>query len=268
MHPPAPGLEQLAGQARHALAATGLVPPQAGQVSVVMFDTAAWCRFQQEACEWLGPAERARAQRFRFDRDRSVYVLAHALWRAVLAVALECEPCNVPLAFLPSGQPQLPGTALATSLSHSGSVALVAVGAVRMLGIDLEQGPPRIALDELSPAICTPREAAALHVLPPARRERALLQLWARKEALLKAFGTGLRQSPASFEAVVGEPVSPPAQGGPRCRVFDLALPSHCPAALAASADMVRYALHVPGVWTDRSSAGNQRPTPAKVVEV
>lgn len=239
--------DNFADQARRALVASGLAPPHAGEVSVVMFDTSEWSAFQSEACGWLRDHERARAARFRFDRDRSAYVLAHALWRAVLAVSLGRGPREVPLDFLPSGQPNLPGTSLATSLSHSGPVALVAVGVVRMLGVDLERWPPRIALDELLPAICTPGEAKVLGRLSPGPRERALLQLWTRKEALLKAFGTGLAQAPAAFGAMAGEPVRLASHPeGPPCRVLDLALPAGRLGALATSLDMDQYRLLAP----------------------
>ncbi|MCX7514611.1 4'-phosphopantetheinyl transferase family protein [Frateuria hangzhouensis] len=241
------GPDDFAGHARRALLASGLAPRQGSDVSVVFFDTTAWSAFETAAAGLLDPGERSRAARFRFDRDRHAYVLAHALWRVVLAVCLERNPDGVPLRFLPSGQPNLPGTPLATSLSHSGPDVLVAVGATRLLGVDLERWPPRASMDGLLPAICTPEEAQAMHALPPAQRERALLQLWTRKEAVLKAFGTGLAQAPAAFGVVPGEPVVPPSNSGePPCRAFDLALPGDRLGSLATSLETVRYRLYLP----------------------
>lgn len=232
---------------RRALAATGLSPPRAGEACVVLFDTTPWSAFEAEASLLLDAAERERASRFRFDHDRCAYVLAHALWRVVLAACLERDTGEVPLAFRPSGQPCLPGTSLATSLSHSGPVVLMAVGNARMLGVDVERWPPRVRLDELLPVICAPEEAGVLGSMPAARRERALLQLWTRKEALLKAFGTGLAQAPASFCARPGEPVRPPSDpDGSPCRVADLALAGEWMGALAASLEVTRYRLHAP----------------------
>jgi 4'-phosphopantetheinyl transferase len=261
------GQDRFADHARRALAACDLAPPQTGEACVVLFDTAQWGAFESEACGWLDAAERDRAARFRFEPDRRAYVLAHALWRAVLACSLACDVREVPLSFLPSGQPSLAGTPLATSLSHSGAVALVAVGAVGMLGVDLERWPPRISLDGLLPVICTPDESDTLRALPAAQRERALLQLWTRKEALLKAFGTGLAQAPATFGAAVGEPVPPPSDpAGSPCRVFDLALPGDRLGALAASPDLRRYRLHLPAAG-GRFSAPDDAQTPVEVVE-
>lgn len=214
----------------------------------------------------LAGGERERAARFRFAKDRSAYVLAHALWRMVLAVSLEREPPELPLGFLPSGQPDLPGTSMATSLSHSGPVVLVAVGSVRMLGVDLERWPPRFPLDDLLPAICTPGEAELLGPLPRVQRERALLQLWTRKEALLKALGTGLAQAPASFDVRAGEPVRLPSSPcAEACRVFDLVLPADRLGALAASLDMQRYRLHVPDAPAGELTTRGAAPTPVDV---
>jgi len=245
---PAAGLHGFADEARHALAAAGLAPPCAGEAAVVVFDTTSWSAFETEASNLLGAAERRRAVRLRFDRDRRAYVLAHALWRVVLAVCLDRDAAEVPLDFLPSGQPQLPGTPWATSLSHSGPVVLIAVGEARMLGVDVEQWPPRRPIEGLLPAICAPEEARMVRALPPAQQERALLQLWTRKEALLKAFGIGLAQAPEAFCATPGLPVVPPSNPGePPCRVADLALPGNGLAALAAPWEVARYRLFTPG---------------------
>lgn len=232
-------------RARHGLLASGLSPCRVGEVSAVLFDSTSWGELETEATALLDAQERARAARFRFDRDRCTYVLAHAMWRVVLGVLLDLDPGEVPLQFLPTGQPHLPGTGLATSLSHSGPVVLIAVGRVGALGVDVERWPPRVSMEALLTVICAPEECGALHALPGEQRELNLLQLWTRKEALLKAWGSGLGQAPASFCAPPDAIVDPP-QGlsGVPCRVIDLALSGDQVGTLAASLDMARYRLH------------------------
>lgn len=238
---------RFADRARRAVENAGLAPPRAGEVGVVLFDTTPWSAFEAEACGLLDAGERRRAARFRFGHDRCAYVLAHALWRAVLGVCLGRDPGEVPLASLPSGQPRLSGTALATSLSHSGPEVLIAVGRVAMLGVDIERWPPRMPMERLSPVICTSEEASGLREMAPPERERALLQLWTRKEALLKAFGTGLTQAPSDFDAAPGEPVAlPSSPDAPPCRVSDLALPGGRVGALATSQEGARHQLYLP----------------------
>lgn len=225
--------------------ATGLRPCNVGEVSIVLFDTVAWGELEPDAYRLLDANERRRAARFRFERDRCTYVLAHAMWRVVLGISLDAPPGEVPLHFLPTGQPHLPGTRFTTSLSHSGPVVLIAVGLVGALGIDVERWPSRVSMDALLQVICSPEERGPLGALPPDQRERELLQLWTRKEALLKAWGTGLEQAPASFWSPPGG-ISVPPQGliGVPCKAIDLTLAEGHLGALAVSLDVARYRLY------------------------
>lgn len=236
--------DAFASTACRVLAQARFVPPAVDEVCVLMFDSAEWVGHVHAAAALLDDGERRRAARFHFERDRSTYVLAHALWRLVLAVCLDVEPAAVRLASWPSGQPYLPGTRWATSLSHSGSRVAIGVGLVVALGVDIEQSPARIPLSQLMPTICTPSEALAMQKLTVAAREHALLQLWTRKEALLKAFGTGLLESLAHLSAATSLPIAPPNADLPPFRVRDMSLPGLV-GALAAptTADICRMYL-------------------------
>lgn len=158
---------------RRTLACAGFVPPGAGEACVLVFDSSMWVAHAAAAEGLLDHGEHCRVARFRFDRDRSTYTLAHALWRMTLGVCLETEASMVSLVSTPSGQPQLPGTRLATSLSHSGSWVAIAMGAADTLGVDIERAPSRIALSDLLMTICTSTEAADMQKLPLPAREHA-----------------------------------------------------------------------------------------------
>lgn len=218
-----------------ALARCRFVPPGAGETCVLLCDSAVWAPHAVSAAALLGSTERARAASFRFEHDRSTYVLAHGLWRVALGACLGLEASRVTFANTPAGQPQLPGTGLATSLSHSGTWVAIAICADRTVGIDIERSP-HARIDQLMPKICTPAELVDLQPLPELARQRALLALWTRKEALLKAFGVGLAVEPASLSAMMNGPVEPPPLSSPDqapCRVIDLDLPATLVGALA-----------------------------------
>ncbi len=201
------------------------MPPVASEAGVAIFDVARWLPQRAIAETFLGPWERERAARFHFDRDRDIYVLAHAIWRIVLCDCLGLEPASVPLESLPSGQPHLPGTQWSTSLSHSGRWVAVAVAQAVTVGVDIEQFPSRADLSALTTAICTPAEAADIEKLPPPDRDLELLRLWTRKEALLKGFGIGLSQLPSTFSASANESMPPPPGSSlPPLRWRDLCL--------------------------------------------
>jgi 4'-phosphopantetheinyl transferase len=239
--------DDFARRVRSAFARNGFAPPDSDEARVVVFDSSAWAMHADEVEPVLDAGERHRAARFRFEQDRVRYILAHAVWRLALGVCLGMDPALVPLASTPSGQPRLPGTDLATGLSHSGSWVAVAVCAAATVGVDIECSPSRIILDDLIATICTPAEAADVRRLPAPQRERTLLTLWTRKEALLKAFGVGLAEAPASLSALATGLVAPPmgVTGLPPCRVGDLDLSAGLVGALAAPDAVKQCRLHM-----------------------
>jgi 4'-phosphopantetheinyl transferase len=232
---------------RRALAHCSFAVPVASEACVLLCDSTAWTVYAVSAAHLLDAGEQARAARFRFERDRVTYVLAHALWRTALGVCLGMEAVRVPLMSTPAGQPRLHGTGYATSLAHSGTWVAIAICADWTVGVDIERSPPRAALTQLMPFICTPAELADMERLPPHVRETALLMLWTRKEALLKAFGTGLMENPAQLSAMNGELIMPPPSVADQvpCRARNMeSLPSVLVGALAVPASVATIRLH------------------------
>jgi 4'-phosphopantetheinyl transferase len=229
-----------------ALRDAGFDAPRADQASVLVFDARAMAPCVGEAAALLDRRERSRAARFRFRRDRDTYTLAHATWRVALGACLAVDPREVPLATTADGQPRLAGTALSTSLSHSGDLVALTVCPAATVGVDIEQWPARIDLEALMPMFCTREECAELEGLDAERRTRALLELWTRKEALLKAFGVGLLTDPATTPAPSTHPLMPPpmAMHYPPCHTRNLRPGRHWIAALAAPPAVRDIRLH------------------------
>ena len=222
----------------HAFALSGFKAPPVGEALILLVDTAQWATHADAAEIILGAEERHRAARLHFARDRLAYVLSHALWRTALGTCLGLPAADILIIKTVSGQPHLPHTAWATSLSHSGSWAAIALCAAATVGVDIERSPARVTLDELIATVCSPSEATHLEAFAASAREQALLALWTRKEALLKAFGVGLIEAPAMFTATAGTLITAPtsAPGQPACRAFELDLPTGLVGALAAPA--------------------------------
>jgi 4'-phosphopantetheinyl transferase len=144
------------------------------------------------AAEWLAPSEIDKAGRFIFERDARRYRAAHVALRRLLAARFGLAP-RAELAKGAHGKPMLPaGLHGGFNLSHSGPVALVAVGDEEGLGIDVEcLGPGH---DELAVAQqnFSESELAELHAAPISDIAHLFLRGWTRKEACLKAVGIGL----------------------------------------------------------------------------
>ena len=86
------------------------------------------------------------------------------------------------------------------NLSHSQSLALIAVDDDADVGIDVELLRPMNDAEALAGSYFTPAERQALEALAPEARDRAFLTCWTRKEACLKATGLGLSVDTRSFE--------------------------------------------------------------------
>lgn len=91
------------------------------------------------------------------------------------------------------GKPFVGGSPwLQFNVSHAGTHAVFAFARDQALGIDIEPGDRRVSVDGVSERFFSAYETAALARVDPARRRDAFLQLWTRKEAVLKALGAGL----------------------------------------------------------------------------
>lgn len=99
--------------------------------------------------------------------------------------------------------PELPD--LDFNLSHAGAHVLLAFARRQALGIDLEHDERRVSLPEVARRFFAPAEAQALERMPMERRQRAFLDVWTRKEAVLKALGAGLQFGLARVEFSVEE---------------------------------------------------------------
>ncbi|MEW5835817.1 MAG: 4'-phosphopantetheinyl transferase superfamily protein [Pseudomonadota bacterium] len=245
---------------RTALERAGAVPLEVREACVAVFDTRVWAGDGEAVLNGLDQDERARAARFRFEADRDAYVLSHALWRAVLQACLGPRPGSpgpVRLARHPSGQPWLPDhPGWATSLSRSGPFAAVAVAHAGWIGVDLERFPPRQPLDELVAAIATPAERGAVWQHTGPDRERALLRLWSGKEAVLKAWGTGLTLDPTRVDTLRC-PVRHPGGEGDPCDLQILVLPPDLVGVLAVPPGLARIRQLLPETLGGQSVANS-----------
>ncbi|WP_329378002.1 4'-phosphopantetheinyl transferase family protein [Streptomyces sp. NBC_01716] len=147
----------------------------------------------------LDARERAKAASFTHRRDRSMYLAAHVGLRLLLGDRLGVHPRDLRFGRDrcahcggPNGRPVLLGGPGGPhfSLSHGAGITLVAVADVPV-GVDVESLPGRRTV-ELCLARLHPREREELLRVLRAELPLEFCRLWTRKEAYLKALGTGL----------------------------------------------------------------------------
>jgi 4'-phosphopantetheinyl transferase len=141
----------------------------------------------------LSAAERERAARL---RDPAPWIVTRGALRDLLGARLGVAPAAVALASGEFGKPEVPGAALRFNVSHTRSLALIALASGFEVGVDVERLDRRSAAVERT---LTPGEAAALDAAAGDRHEQ-LLRVWCRKEALAKAIGGGLGWEPLRFD--------------------------------------------------------------------
>jgi 4'-phosphopantetheinyl transferase len=158
----------------------------------------------------LSPDELARAERFRFARDRERYISGRAQLRRLLGRYLDTDPSRLRFAYGPYGKPTLPESGIHFNLSHSGAVALAAVTRAGEIGIDVELANEDFARERIAEHFFSPGEVAALRALADGLQPRAFLTCWTRKEAFIKARGDGLSLALDSFDVSLapGQPAA------------------------------------------------------------
>jgi 4'-phosphopantetheinyl transferase len=172
----------------------------------------------------LDEDERARLAAYRRAADRDRFLVGCALAKTVIAACTGRRPEGIGFdracarCGRPHGKPVVAGGGPEFSVAHSG--ALIAVAVARdPVGVDVEQldgrarplgggGDP----DALARLVLAEPERAALAGVDPPARARAFLVAWARKEAVTKATGDGLR---APFSQIVVA-AGPDSAGPPR----------------------------------------------------
>lgn len=152
----------------------------------------------------LSEEERARAARFRFDRDRHSYIAGHALTRALLSEAApEVAPESWRFIAMEHGRPEVAPDAgqprLRFNLSHTHGLAAVAVTAEGEIGLDVESLDRSNLTLELAERFFAPEEVAMLTRLPEERLTEGLYAIWTLKESFIKAVGLGLSLPLDSF---------------------------------------------------------------------
>jgi 4'-phosphopantetheinyl transferase len=159
---------------------------------------------RQSLIRSLTEDERARAERFYFNKDRNHFIMARGALRSVLGHYLNLNPAELRFSYGEYGKPSLAEDAGARSLrfnlAHSHGLALLAVTRSREIGVDLESIRPGISDESIAEHFFSTGEVRALRQLPRHLQDEAFFNCWTRKEAYIKAKGEGLSMPLSDFE--------------------------------------------------------------------
>lgn len=159
----------------------------------------------------LAADEEARADRFRFARDRRRYVVTRGVLRTLLGRILDVAPAEIRLQYGPEGKPSLSpahgsgAEALQFNVAHSREVALLALAWETALGVDVEYRRELRDAEQIARRFFSAQEVTSLLATPAEQRRSAFFRIWTRKEAFIKATGKGLSQPLGAFNVMTRE---------------------------------------------------------------
>lgn len=152
----------------------------------------------------LSPDEKSRAARYIFQRDRNHFIVARGILRRILGVYVQRPAAGLTFTYEPEGKPALRligrEPSIRFNLSHSHGLAVYAFSNQREVGIDVEAIRPNIGEDEIAGRAFSAPELAELDALPLELRNIGFYHCWTRKEAYIKASGSGMGIPLDSFE--------------------------------------------------------------------
>jgi 4'-phosphopantetheinyl transferase len=196
---------------------------------------------------FLSVEELQRAKRLVVEERREQFVVGRGKLRELLGEQLGEDPGSIRISQGEFGKPHLSDhlepDALSFNLSHAGDFMLVAFAAGREIGIDLEQLRPGLDFRPIAKRYFSEREQADLFSLPESEQLPAFYRCWTRKEAYIKATGTGFSQPSNGFDVSLlpGEPSALLAHrvrpgDVAKWKLYDLEAPEGYCAALAVEA--------------------------------
>jgi 4'-phosphopantetheinyl transferase len=139
----------------------------------------------------LDDNERSRANKFLYKKDRTNFIVAHALKRKRIAKKLGInDPSKLRFAADRSGKPYLLDADIHFNFSHSHGVCALAISTVAPCAVDIEAHRHINQLSLLIHKTMTTSEQNQIKTAPC--QLKAFIDRWVLKEAFLKLSGVGL----------------------------------------------------------------------------
>lgn len=144
----------------------------------------------------LNPEEQQRLQRYTHQPAQQQFLAARGRLKQLLAGYLGTEPGCIQFELGQYSKPRLAGTTLDNglvfNLSHSGTVALIAISKNRALGIDVEKINTKHNLQGMAQRCFSNQELNSWNQSADSDKTTEFYEYWCAKEAFLKATGRGL----------------------------------------------------------------------------
>jgi phosphopantetheinyl transferase len=146
----------------------------------------------------LSSNEKARADQFRNESERLTFLFGHSILRLELFRKLNTDPLNLKIEQGPWSKPYIRDNPLYFNLTHSREAFAFAVSQDLYLGIDLEELDHSKDISSIAGSFFNSEEVDYI-LRPDSDPVERFYLLWTRKEAFLKAIGSGIIDNVTQF---------------------------------------------------------------------
>ena len=141
----------------------------------------------------LSHDEKKRASKFRFYKDKRCYVVTKGVLRLLSGGYLNQDAKAITFDYGKYEKPPYKHeTNLNFNVSHSGDMAIIGFVYDHTIGVDIEKIKNDFDTFDIAVNFFSKKEIAALRKIPKPQQYIAFYRCWTRKEAFIKAKGSGL----------------------------------------------------------------------------
>lgn len=141
----------------------------------------------------LSKEEKESASKYRFTRDRDCSIIARGALRTLLGNYLKQSPERIKFQFGTHGKPSLNELSdIEFNVSHSTNAIVLAFVQHNSIGIDVEYIKRNIEVKKIAKHFFSKEEIMSLFSMDESYYKQAFYNCWTRKEAFIKALGSGL----------------------------------------------------------------------------
>jgi len=155
----------------------------------------------------LSEDERERADKLKVEDKKQQYIITRGVLRQRLGLLTNIEPEDFVFKFLEHGKPVLANnhqcTDITFNISHSHDLALIAISQKQNIGIDIEKINQESDHKALITRFFSKAEQSEFQTMQEANKARAFCACWTRKEAFIKAIGSGVSYGLDKFDVTV-----------------------------------------------------------------
>ncbi|MBX9704713.1 MAG: 4'-phosphopantetheinyl transferase superfamily protein [Gammaproteobacteria bacterium] len=138
----------------------------------------------------LSAAEQERAAQFKVEQSQRDFIIMRGSLRLLLSRYLRRLPNELEILLAAQGKPYLADSAWQFNVSHTQGAGLIAVSRDLPVGVDIENSERKIDIDGIGSRIFTLAEQSYIEQAEDS--QAAFFECWARKEAVIKAYGHGM----------------------------------------------------------------------------